>query len=995
MEDLLSSLLKDEKFKRSLIKKRFAGLVCASKAAVAAALGVENKKILIVTNSSEDAFWLKQEILVFNDELPVSILQAPDPVPGETLESSETAGQRLSQLEEFITKEKSVLISPLRSMMYKTSRGEQIALAQNKEYKKISEKLVDFGYKRLPVVGERGEFSVRGGILDVFPSNSNEPFRIELYGDTIESIRIFDPVSQRSKAKINEITIFDTTERREKNLIQLLPQGCMIIFDEDAVLVSSADKFIKDMPEGRKGEISTYEEIKRFANERRLVHFSSFIEPSDDPMFSAPKSFVNSIDEISNITKNLMVISQHAARLSDLKASVGQIRCGFETDNWIVLSDSEVFGLGPQKPKVPSKVYEGVGDEIRADIEEGDYVVHEDYGVGIFRGLQKIEEGDFALIEFAEGDKLYVPPNLLGRIEKYVSEEGYKPKLSRMGGASWANLKKRVKKSLKDLTEELISLYAERKKTLKIPYPKDDIWQKELEDSFPYEETPDQLKAISEVKEDLESSLPMDRLLCGDVGYGKTEVALRAIVKASAASKQTAVLVPTTILAEQHYHYFKERLKAFPFKIASLSRFRSREEQKKIVDQLKLGEIDIVVGTHRLLSSDVGFSDLGLLVIDEEHRFGVAHKEKLKKLKKSVDVLSMTATPIPRTLYFSLSGARDLSLIQTPPADRSPVKTYVAQFNPALVKEAILRELDRGGQIFFVHNYIETIDNVAGFLKNLLPEIKIAVAHGRMQESHLEKVMDEFLNRRYDVLLCTAIIESGLDIPNVNTIFINYADKLGLAQLYQLRGRVGRSPVKAYAYLMYHQEEIQTQSALSRLRAIQEFTSLGSGYKLALRDLEIRGSGNLLGAEQHGHVLAVGFDLYCELLSEAVKEAKGLKEPTPRQVVIDIRENAYIPGEYIEDEQQRIALYRRLNLLSGEKELAEFKEELTDRFGKIPHQCAKLFEIVNLKIKALRAGIKSIRGDLTIYVDWQNGKGKKFKLATQNKIKEIISRIGL
>lgn len=827
-----------------------------------------NKKLFFITSSTEEAFWLKQELSALHLELnSVDIFPAPDAMPGVTAGTPEVIGQRLAVLNNFIDKNEYAAVAPLRAVLCKTALdfAERIVLKKGEEIilDELIEKLLAFSYIRRPVTGERGEFSVKGGIIDVFPANANEPARIEFFGDAVESIRIFDPVSQRAKTETTQIMILLSRESREKGLFEILPRGITVVIDKGT---------------------AAFEELKDTLAAFAVDNLSAWVAPRLHPL-------------------------RRAAR-------------------------------------IPGRKNEGVGEDIRADLEVNDYVVHEDYGVGIYRGLHRIEEGEFILIEFGQGDKLYVPPNLMGRVEKYVSEEGYKPKLSRLGGVAWQNLKSRVKKSVKDLTRDLLDLYAERKRARKDPLPPDDAWQKELEDSFPYEETADQLKAINEVRRDLESEIPMDRLLCGDVGYGKTEVALRAIVKTASAGHQVAVLVPTTILAEQHYHYFKERLSTFPFTIAALSRFKSKDEQKNIVEGLKLAEINIVVGTHRLLQKDVVFRDLGLIVIDEEHRFGVTHKEKFKKLRKNVDVLSMTATPIPRTLYLSLSGARDLSLIQTPPADRSPVRTYVAAFNPTLVREAILRELDRGGQVFFVHNRVETIDNVAVTLKELIPELRIAVAHGQLRALELEKVMDEFLNREHDVLLCTAIIESGLDIPNVNTIIINYASRLGLAQLYQLRGRVGRSPVRAYAYLLYHPEEMATASALARLSAIQEFTTLGAGYKLALRDLEIRGCGNLLGAQQHGHMLAVGFDLYSELLEEAVKEIKGEKPLPSHRAPVAVPKGAYIPADYIEDEQQRIAIYRRLNLIGSKEEIDDLKKELRDRFGRLPPPCQFLLDKV-------------------------------------------------
>ena len=996
MDGILSAVKKSLIYQQNVQSGKFDGLIGSSKAAVVAALFGLGNNVVLLTPSTEEANWFKQEILIFDPSITVEIFPVHDALPGEGPVSPEIIGQRLKSLSMLFSHNNYLLIAPIRAAMYKTADISKEIVIKTKDtinIDNICSTLINANYRRCSAVGERGEFSVRGGILDIFPSNNSEPFRIELFGDEVESIRVFDPVSQRSISRTSEVKIFSNIEEMSKNIFQAIDQNITVVLDEEPILKATADRFYNDafVFSENKNEVASFSELAEAMATKKKISLSAWSESDNLKMFAPAKSYVNEIEKIPKGSEKIIIVSRHKARLDGRDVVVGQLRGGFEFDGWIVLSDRELFGIEPIRPKIKAKSNEGLGEEIKADFEVGDFVVHEDYGIGIFRGLQSIEEGDYALIEFADNDKLFVPPNLMGKLEKYVSPDQHNPKLSKMGGAAWKTLKSKVKKSVKDLTQELLSIYAGRKKAKKEPYAKDDVWQKELEDSFPYEETADQLKAIQEVRSDLESDQPMDRLLCGDVGYGKTEVALRAIVKVASSGKQVAVLVPTTILAEQHFHNFSERLSSLPFKVASLSRFRSREEQKRIVEQLKLGEVDVVVGTHRLLQKDVVFKELGMLVIDEEHRFGVAHKEKLKKIKQNVDILSMSATPIPRTLYFSLSGARDLSLIQTPPADRSPVKTFVAQFNPALIREVILREIDRGGQVYFVHNFIESIDNIAAIIKKEIPEARIAIGHGQMKESQLEKVMDDFLNRKYDILLATSIIESGLDIPNVNTIIIDRAERLGLAQLYQLRGRVGRSPVKAYSYLLYHPQEILSSTALSRLQAISEFTSLGSGYKLALRDLEIRGAGNLLGAAQHGHILSVGFDLYCELLEEAVKEIKGIKEQTPRQVVIEINENAAIPAEYIEDEQQRIALYRRLNILGNEKELEDFKVELRDRFGKIPKQCLRLFEIIKLRIKAVKTGVKSMRGDSVIYIEWTSGKTAKIKPHPGDRINQIIN----
>jgi transcription-repair coupling factor (superfamily II helicase) len=598
------------------------------------------------------------------------------------------------------------------------------------------------------------------------------------------------------------------------------------------------------------------------------------------------------------------------------------------------------------------------------------------------------------LIEFAEGDKLYVPPPLIGLVEKYSGAGDAAPRLSRLGTKTWLKTRSRVKQSLRDLTQELLALYAKRERLEKVSFPPDDLWQKELEATFPYEETPDQIKTIEAVKKDMESARPMDRLVCGDVGYGKTEVAIRAAAKAASAGKQVAVLAPTTILVEQHFNNFRQRFKNSPYVVDMLSRFRSAKEQKAVVAQLAGGGVDIVVGTHRLLSKDIKFRDLGLLIVDEEQKFGVTHKEKIKQLKETVDVLTLTATPIPRTLYFSLAGARAMSLISTPPVDRSPIRTYVLPYSEKVIREAIIRELDRGGQVYFVHNYVETIMGVAAQIKKLVPEARVTVGHGQLDEKELEGAMLDFMDRKFDVLVCTSIIESGLDITNVNTILIDRADRFGLSQLYQIRGRVGRSAVRAYAYLFYHPARSMSDQAVERLKAIQEFTALGSGYKLAMRDLEIRGAGNLLGAEQSGHIYEVGFDLYCELLEEAVKEVRGEGVAAPREVELDLKVEASIPAAYVPDERQRIALYRRMNLIVNNEGIANIKKEMADRFGRLPVQVEMLARLLELKAAAVKAEVKSIKEEKgKIRIEYLSKKIRLIEAGKEDKISLALKGI--
>jgi transcription-repair coupling factor (superfamily II helicase) len=1008
LKQILGTIQQSPYFKQHLSalnkngKTSFSGLAGSSSSAISSSLINNFKGILIITSSTARAEAIKAEIELFSGK-KAALFPAPDTLPGEEiLPSKELVGERLAVLQGWDSGDDLLVVAPLKAAMWKTAlRLETIRVSGNQVIRMDTfiEKLIEFGYKRFDIVGERGEFSVRGGIIDVFPLNFEHPVRLELAGDEVESIRLFDAYSQRSVEKLSQIVILPAAEPFEGPLFKHLDKKALIIFDEVMEISRAADKQIDEL-RGMKNQLKnarakflTFEEIRSMTENFKRVELSQFLAPDEEPVFTPPASYVN---RLSEIPRDSIIISKHAPRLrEEVEAQIfeGSLRAGFVFEGIECLSDKELFGEEVVFRKLKSTPVEGVADELLADLKSGDYVVHENYGIALYRGVHSLEiEGikqEYLLLEFSGEDKVYVPPAMAGLIEKFSSGSVFKPRLSRLGTKQWARTKSRVRKELKDMTKELLELYAAREKLSGFAFPADDIWQIELEGTFAYEETPDQKKAIIQTKRDMESPHPMDRLVCGDVGYGKTEVAMRAAAKAVSAGKQVAILVPTTILAEQHFNNFKERFKSLPFNIEMLSRFRSKKEQAKVVKDLSIGGVDIVIGTHRLLSKDIKFKDLGLLIVDEEQRFGVGHKEKLKQLKKLVDVLTLTATPIPRTLYLSLSGARDMSTIHTAPVDRSPIRTYVLPYNEAVMREAILRELDRGGQIYFVHNFVETINGIASKIKKLVPEAKVAIGHGQMPEKELEKTMIDFLDRKYNVLVCTSIIESGLDIPNVNTILIDHADRFGLSQLYQIRGRVGRSTVRAYAYLFYHPEKIMTDTAIERLKAIQEFTALGSGYKLAMRDLEIRGAGNLLGAQQSGHIMEVGFDLYCELLDEAVREVKGIKQASPREVVVDLRLEAFIPQEYITDDRQRIAIYRRMNLLRSNEEVNEMKKELLDRFGKIPIQLMKLFELLYLKVKALKAGVESVKEeDGKAVIKWFDGRRKVVKLS-KDKIRDV------
>jgi len=636
---------------------------------------------------------------------------------------------------------------------------------------------------------------------------------------------------------------------------------------------------------------------------------------------------------------------------------------GFELPglNLVVLTEAEVYGY--QKIRRRKPAVEGPADGLD-DLKAGDYVVHASHGIGRYRGIVQLEIGgmhrDYLLVQYAGEDKLYVPTDQLGLIGRYTGGEGEAPRLSRLGGQEWTKAKARVREAVQEMARELLALYAAREASTGHAFSKDTVWQQDFEATFPYEETPDQLRAIAEVKEDMEKGRPMDRLLCGDVGYGKTEVALRAAFKAVMDGKQVAILVPTTILAQQHFNTFRERLAGFPVRVETLSRFRSAREQRQVVEDLARGAVDIVIGTHRLVQEDVRFADLGLLVVDEEQRFGVSHKERLKMLRQNVDVLTLTATPIPRTLHMSMIGVRDTSLLETPPDNRFPVQTYVLEEDPLVIREAIRRELGRGGQVYFVHNRVMELDAVAAWLLELVPEARLAVGHGQMREEELEDVMLNFIDGAYDILLCTSIIESGLDIPNVNTLIVKNADRLGLSQLYQLRGRIGRGSRLAYAYLTFQRDRVLSEVAEKRLSTMREFTEFGSGYRIALRDLEIRGAGNLLGMEQHGHIAAVGFEMYTRLLAEAVREARGLAPEPAVETSFELNAEAYIPDGYVAGPDQKVEIYRRLASVRSQEELDGLKEEVADRFGSLPLPVETLFLVARIRLKAAALRIVSI-----------------------------------
>ncbi|OGC76740.1 MAG: transcription-repair coupling factor [candidate division Zixibacteria bacterium RBG_16_50_21] len=953
---------------------------------------------------------------------------------------SEIISERLEALARMTGGAKGIVVIPVQALFEHTLPPERLKQStynletgQELELLELVSALERLGFKRTAWVEEVGEYSVRGGILDLFPYSLENPVRIEFFGSQIESIRTFSVLSQRSLARLESVSLLPlreyslSLEEINRKLEGLPPESRKVLeapefYQSDqpgwewlAMLLGYSDSTVLDylskeslivqdetevLQDKQKDILWVWQNILAERNlssfspvleklgdtiELRLTNFQSALlqalpvtENSDyqridlgmlEPPFLAGnfKLLEQTLQEFKEKNYNVCLIcdsQKQKERLQEILEENGEMinwQVGALTSGFVVpdlrlavLVDHQIFGRVPNRYP-PREFKEGMAISSYKSLNPGDFVVHIDYGIGKFAGLRSLNldgrNRECLEIDYAGDDKLYVPVEEFRLVQKFIGKEG-DPTLSKIGGTSWERAKARTKKAIMEMAEDLIKLYAERKAKPGYAFSQDNVWQKELEASFPYQETPDQLKAIEEVKNDMQLPHAMDRLVCGDVGYGKTEVALRSAFKAVLDHRQVAVLVPTTILAFQHFNTFSQRLKDFPVRVEMLSRFRTRTQQKKLLEELNSGKIDIVIGTHMLLQNKVTFKDLGLLVIDEEHRFGVAQKEKIKTLKKQVDVLSLTATPIPRTMQMALFGARDMSTINTPPAGRLSIQTEIVRFSPQVIARAILHEMGRGGQVFFVHNRIQTIEGVYRLLKDLLSEFRVAVAHGQMPETRLEKIMLDFTDRKYDLLLSTTIIESGLDMRNVNTIIINRADKFGLAELYQLRGRVGRSDRKAYAYLLVPPDLTLQEAARKRLKALEQFSELGSGFQLALKDLEIRGAGNLLGPQQHGYIEEVGIDLYFRLLEEAVQELKGEKRGLSVQSKIETSLEACLPQDYVAEPRQRIEIYTKLSEARNPEELREVESELKDRFGPIPEPTGMLLRICRLRIAA-------------------------------------------
>ena len=1071
------------------------------------------RPILYVTSRIDRAYNTAEQLPVWSDTAEVLRFAEPGPLFYEYAPWSDTTiSRRLAGLARLCppptapttSARQPIIVASARALMQKTLpvrefRANSRVLKRGGQFdpEKLLRLLLSIGYEPTTITTQSGTFSRRGGIVDIFPAASERPVRVEFFGDEIESLRLFDPASQRSDRETDQIVITPAREALPRHtaavaerlagwfarlpdpdedptsfsphaaqlaqgmpfpemefylpfmysypagLLDYAPANALVVVDDWAALRDTIEDLetqalslrqekisARQLPENYPLPYLTWDEIQDQISARSSLHLGSpdpLAEASlsespelldealallmdtftPGPRFSGQlKSFMDHLVELNLRDEPVIVVTRQAQRLAELwgqqdiyLAPVDIIRTpeeagklqfveGALTEGWILrapnatfhlLTDAEIFGWKRPEPRRIRQPRASAPEASFADLEPGDYVVHVEYGIGRFSGLQKRvingDEREYLVIQYEGTDQLFVPIHQADRVARYIGADENPPRLSKLGTGDWVRTKDSTRQAVEEIARELLELYAMRANLRGHAFGPDTPWQHELEASFPYIETEDQLQAIEEVKQDMERPQPMDRLICGDVGYGKTEVALRAAFKAVMEGKQVAMLVPTTVLAQQHYNTFLRRLAAFPVKVEMLSRFRDRREQRTILRRLAEGEIDIIIGTHRLLQPDVTLKDLGLLVIDEEQRFGVTHKEQLRRLRAEVDTLTMTATPIPRTLYMALTGIRDISTIQTAPEERLPVATHVGIYDRRLIRQAILREMERGGQAFFVHNRVHSIIAKARELRDLVPEARIEIAHGQMDETELEKVMWSFAQGDFDVLLTTTIIESGLDIPNANTIIIDRADMFGLAQLYQLRGRVGRGAMRAQAYFFHPSWSKLTQDAATRLETIKEYNELGSGFHIAMRDLEIRGAGDILGARQSGHIAAVGFHLYTQLLTQAVQRLKsGMPIPTPSTqqtptITIDLPLQAYIPTDFIPDMGLRLQLYRRLADLRSEAAIEEIGVELSDRFGVLPEAVDGLLYQLKVKLRAEAASVTAVGNeDSQIYI---------------------------
>lgn len=1052
-----------------------------------------SQQVMIITSGQGEADELLADINFFLNL--DSEFQTPNPklyyfppwelLPYEPISpDKDISGERLKTLSNLIALNRNfILFVPVESIVQRiiskdVLRDTILKFSTGDLLKRdiILEYLVNGGYKGSDMVEDKGEFSIRGGIFDIYPPDSDNPFRIEFTGDEIESIREFDPSTQRSLRIINEVRIVPARElllkkntivngiarikklnilnelkeriidniknglqfpgierltpyfcERMDTIFDYIPPDTIVILDEPSSVYNKIDNFWelikKEYKQSMKrGDISPHpldlyiseDDLKiklesgfniQF-NELKLSDDNSVIHSAIEPLESFRGNFDLFLNNLNNwlTYKFKVVIVSHtvgqAERLKEILAENelgAEIECGvrgaecginselqtpnskliivvgrlsrgivISSERLVFITEEDIFGQS-RKLKIKKRVKSGIFSTGLRDLKVGDYIVHEEYGIGQYLGVKDMNIDDvseeFLEIEYADNEKLYISMDGLKFIQKYAGSGDITPSLDKLGSTSWSKTKARVKKSIREMAKELLRVYATREIINGFAFSPDIHWHREFADSFEYEETDDQMQTIQDVMADMEKNKPMDRLICGDVGYGKTEIAMRAAFKSVFDGKQVAILVPTTILAQQHFQTFTDRFHSFPVKIEVLSRFKGRGEQKKIISRLASGDVDILIGTHRLLQKDIQFKDLGLLIIDEEQRFGVTHKERLKKFRETVDALTLTATPIPRTLHMAFAGIRDLSVIETPPQNRIAIKTFVRKFSDEIIKQAIIREMDRMGQTFFVHNKVESIFSISKYLQKLVPDARISVIHGQMHEKDMENIMLRFINHEYDILVCTTIIESGLDIPAANTIIINRADKLGLAQLYQLRGRVGRERHQAYAYFMIPGEDVISETARKRLRAIEELSELGAGFKLATKDMEIRGAGNMLGPEQSGYITSVGFDLYCKLMEDTIRELKGefIEEEIKPSMRLSIK--GYIPKEYVTDLNQRLDIYKKIDTLETSEDVNGLSGELKDRYGDMPEPVEILLSTTELKILLKR--IKIIRMDIS------------------------------
>lgn len=1030
---------------------------------LAALHGDFSQPILLVTDRADHALALFDE-LGFWVKSPRHLFAEPNPLfYEEAAWGVNTRRERLQALTAlsnyhlpFTAKPETppIIVASVRSLMTRTlprrdflKACKKLAVNQTIAPDALIREWTRTGYQRVNTVLEPGQFSRRGGLLDVWAPTQPNPARLDFFGDEIDSIRRFDPATQRTVEKLENILVTPAREflveqvsdlpytefhipllhSQPASLLDYLPQKSLIFVDDLSLVEVMANEVEEQAVKFRQESIAEmtlpddfpipyvswselHDSIGGFASVE-LGHSAEMVPDAgetgtrladhfghDERFGGRLKQFIEYLAPIVECGEQVVIISRQSPRLQELwnehfpnaeftnlefiEASLSE---GFTLTTLLVsihlLSDSEIFGWERPQPRIRQKQSAETPESVYADLQVGDFVVHVDHGIGQFKGLVQRQldghEREYLAVEYDKDDTLYVPVHQADRLTRYVGADGGKPALDHLGGQAWHETKGKVKEAVQKVAEDLLDLYARRQVVEGFAFEPDSQWQKELEDSFPYVETEDQKRALVDIKRDMENIRPMDRLLCGDVGYGKTEVALRAAFKAVMSGKQVAVLVPTTVLAQQHFETFSQRLAAFPVKVEMLSRFRTPREQTEILFKLALGEIDIIIGTHRLISSDVEFKDLGLVVIDEEQRFGVTHKEHLKKLRTEVDVLTLTATPIPRTLYMALTGVRDISNLNTPPEERLPIVTHVGPYSPRLVRQAIMRELERGGQIFFVHNRVNTIDAMLLHLNKLVPEARVDIGHGQMPEGQLSAVMHRFNMGEIDILLCTTIIESGLDIPNANTLIVDRADTFGLAQLYQLRGRVGRGAMRAYAYFFRHNKLSPTRDGQQRLEVIAENTQLGAGYSIAMRDLEIRGAGDLLGTRQHGYIQAVGFHLYTRMLADAVRRlrvvmkdnldldtsfipAASFNLPLSMPVNVDLPLAVGIPADYVSDQDLRLRLYRRIADLRDETELDALGSEFRDRFGQMPEMTQNLLYQLRVKLRAEKVGLTGV-----------------------------------